>query len=190
MWSYARADTINQRLLKRLKRVGMNWISYGFETGSPEMLKDIEKGYDADKVHAVIQMTQGEGVHICADVIFGLWGDTAETLTQTYDFLVRYNFEWVNMYPMFAYPGTAIYKDFKKPESWKTYALYGYECVPAGTKYLTPREVLRFRDEAFFRYYTRGEYLRMVEDKFGTLDKKHVLQMAGIPLRRRLLEGE
>ena len=133
-------------------------------------------------------MTQYEGIYICADVMFGLREDNIDTMNRTYDFLVKYNFEWVNMYPMFAYPGTELYKNIKEPESWKTYALYGYECMPAGTKYLTPKEVLKFRDEAFIKYHGRGEYLNMIEDKFGKDTKEHIIKMLKVPLRRKLLE--
>jgi len=188
MWSYARVDTINRHLLKRLKKVGMNWISYGFETSTSGVLQDVKKGYKLDQVANVIKMTQDEGIYICADVMFGLWEENLAAMHRTYDFLVTYNFEWANMYPVFVYPGTEPYEKIIAPESWKTYALYGYECVPAKTKYLSSAEVLRFRDEAFHNYYSRPEYLRMIESKFGIETKEHILRMLQIPLQRRILE--
>lgn len=190
MWSYARADTINRRLLKRMKRVGMNWISYGFETGTPEMLDRIEKGYADSIVPDAIRMTREEGIDICADVMFGLWEDDMASLQQTYNFLVKHNFEWANMYPMLAYPGSKVYKNFEEPKSWKTYALYGYECVPAGTRHLSPRDILEFRDKAFISYYTRATYLDMVENKFGLETRAHITRMTDVPLRRKLLEDQ
>lgn len=190
MWSYSRVDTINRHLLKRLKKVGMNWISYGFESATPEILEDIEKGATRDIVDEVIKMTQDEGVHICADVMFGLWEDDFESISRTYDFLVKYNFEWVNMYPVFAYPGTEPYKNVKEPTSWKVYSLYGYECVPAGTRHLGPKDVLKFRDEAFIKYHSRIEYLNMIEDRFGADTRKHIMTIINTPLKRKLLENE
>jgi radical SAM superfamily enzyme YgiQ (UPF0313 family) len=187
MWSYSRVDTINRHLLKRLKKVGMNWISYGFETATPDMLNSIEKGCKRD-VDEVIRMTQDEGVYICADVMCGLPDDDFDSINRTYDFLLKYNFEWVNIYPMFAYPGTELYKDNVNTKSWKTYALYGYECVPAGTKHLTPKEVLKLRDEIFAKYHSRNEYLSMIEKKFGLDTKEHIIRMLKTPLKRRLLE--
>jgi len=187
MWSFARADTINRHLLKRLKKVGMDWISYGFESTNPKILKDISKGYSCN-FDEVIKMTQDEGIYICADVMFGMWEDDMDTLKSTYDFLVKHNFEWVNMYPVFAYPGTELYERIEEPKSWKVYALYGYECIPAGTKYLSPKEVLKFRDEAFVKYHNREEYLKMMENKFGSETKEHIVRMLKISLRRRLLE--
>jgi anaerobic magnesium-protoporphyrin IX monomethyl ester cyclase len=187
MWAYSRVDTINRRLLKRLKKVGMNWISYGFETATPEILKSIKKGCGTDKVDEVIRMTQDEGIYICADVMVGMWEENYDTLNRTYDFLVKYNFEWVNIYPMFAYPGTELYKSIEEPKSWSTYALYGYECVPRGTKYLSPEEVLKFRDEAFIEYHKRPAYFSMIERKFGKQTREHVEKMTKIRLKRRIL---
>jgi radical SAM superfamily enzyme YgiQ (UPF0313 family) len=189
MWSYARVDTINRHLLKRLKKVGMNWISYGFESAAPEILKGIKKEYAIDRMDEVIRMTRDEGISICANVMFGLPDDDADSMNQTYDFLVKYNFEWVNMYPVFAYPGTELYKNIEEPKSWKTYALYGYDCVPMGTRYLTPKEVLKFRDEAFINYYGRSDYQRMIEKKFDPETKEHIIRMLKIPLKRKLLES-
>ncbi len=185
MWAYARVDTVSRDLLRRLKKVGMNWISYGFESANPQILAETQKGCkrSADEV---IRMTQDEGLNICADVIVGLWNDNLQTMNQTYEFLTKYNFEWVNMYPLFAYPGTELYRE--ESRSWRNYALYGYECIPSGTKYLTPREVLEFRDRAFTRYHSRPEYLEMIENKFGIETKEHIVNMTKIPLKRKLLE--
>ncbi|MDP8233432.1 MAG: radical SAM protein [Candidatus Saelkia tenebricola] len=187
IWSYARVDTINQELLKMLKEVGMNWISYGFESANPQILAETNKNC-VRNVDEVIKMTQREGVHICADVMVGLWNDSFDTMKQTYEFLTKYNFEWANIYPVFAYPGTDLYEKDSELKSWKTYALYGYECVPAGTKYLKPHEVLEFRDQAFIKYHSRPEYLAMIEQKFGCKTKEHLERMTQIPLKRRLLE--
>jgi len=188
MWGYSRVDTINRHLLKRLKKVGMNWVSYGFESGTEHILEETRKNCKSN-VDDVVKMTQDEGLHICADVMVGLPNEDYETMNRTYDFLVKYNFEWANIYPVFAYPGTEPYKKIKEPESWKTYSLYGYECVPAATKYLSPKEVLKFRDEAFLRYHSRNEYLDMIVNKFGTETREHIMRMLAVPLRRKLLEN-
>jgi len=187
MWAYSRVDTINRNLLKRLKKVGMKWVSYGFESGTERIVEETQKGCKRN-VDDVIKMTQDEGVYICADVMVGLPNEDYETMNRTYDFLVKYNFEWANIYPVFAYPGTEPYEVNKKQREWKQYSLYGYECVPEGGKYLTPKEVLKFRDEAFIKYHSRSEYLKMIEEKFSSETKEHVLKMVSIPLKRRILE--
>ena len=50
--------------------------------------------------------------------------------------------------------------------------------------------MLRFRDEAFVRYYTNPGYLGMIERRFGRQVVGHLRQMVGIPLERDLLSGK
>ena len=187
MWAYSRVDTINRHILKRLKKVGMNWVSYGFESGTEEVVQETGKGAKRS-AEDVIKMTQEEGLHICADVMVGLPNEDHDTMKRTYDFLVKHNFEWANIYPVFAYPGTNAFEQIKEPENWKSYGLYGYECEPVSTKYLSSKEVLKFRDEAFRKYHSRSEYLSMIESKFGKETKEHIMRMTAMPLRRKLLE--
>jgi hypothetical protein len=107
----------------------------------------------------------------------------------TLAFCERHDFEWVNMYPCFAYPGTALFDPARAPASWHAYSLYGPDCSPMGTEHLSPAEVLAFRDRAFVRYHGRPSYLARIEGRFGPDTRAHVERMVARPLRRRLLEG-
>ena len=194
IWAYARMDTINADLLNRLRKVGVRWIAYGMESVSQNILTNIQKGYNQNFYNDVIKMTKDAGIYICADFIAGLWDDNYDTLQETYDFAVKHNFEWLNLYPAFAYPGTPMYRDYLKekrieePKNWGEYALYGYDCNPVPTKYLTSAEVLRWRDEKFTQYHQRPEYLDMIETKFGSDTRIHVEKMTTQSLKRRILE--
>jgi anaerobic magnesium-protoporphyrin IX monomethyl ester cyclase len=63
---------------------------------------------------------------------------------------------------------------------------HSYETQPLPTKYLSPKEVLQFRDRAFNEYFTNRRYLDMVEQKFGKKVKSYILEMLQIKLERRL----
>ncbi len=194
IWAYGRLDTVNQYMLNRLKQVGLNWISYGFESINPKNLKNIKKGYTLNHYDTAVRWTQESNISICADFIAGLWEDDYDSLNTTYDFMVKCNFEWVNLYPCFAYPGTQMYEQYIKdgiieePKDWEEYALYGYKCNPCPTKYLTRAEVLKWRDDIFISYIKRKKYLEMIERKFGLGTRLHLEEMATQPLRRKILE--
>jgi len=53
---------------------------------------------------------------------------------------------------------------------------------------LTAKEVLKFRDDAFHKYFENPAYLNMVEEKFGKHVKDHIHEMTKTRLRRKLLE--
>jgi len=195
MWSYGRMDTVTPQLLKRLKKVGMNWISYGFESVSEKILNNVKKEYKIKYYNEIVKMTKDAGMNICADFIAGLWEDDYDTLQETYEFICKHNFEWLNIYPAFAYPGTPMYNEYVKegrifePEDWSEYALYGYNCKPLRSCYLSSREILKWRDEHFIAYVSRPEYLNMIKDKFGEDTYNHIKEMIKKPLRRKLLEN-
>ena len=43
MWCFARTDTVTPEILKRLKKVGVNWVAYGFESFDGEILEATRK---------------------------------------------------------------------------------------------------------------------------------------------------
>jgi len=197
MWCFARTDSVTPQMLKRLKKVGVNWVAYGFESFDNDILQATDKrirGGAAFNVQDTVKMTRDAGMSICADVIAGLWGDNETTILKTRDFMYDNLFEWVNIYPCFAYPGTPLYARYvseghiEVPKKWDIYGLYSYECVPLPTKYLSSAEVLRLRDSIFEGYYKEPEILSMLERKFGPATRKHVEDMVKVPLRRRILE--
>jgi len=193
IWAYGRTDSLDFKMLKRLKGVGLNWMSCGFESVNQKVLDSINKGYN-QKYDEVISMIKDCGVSICADFIAGLWEDDYDTMQATYDFACKHNFEWLNIYPCFAYPGTPMYKDLlkegkmKEPKDWSEYALYGYNCNPLSSKYLTAKEILGWRDKKFVEYHSRPEYINMITQKFGEDTANHILEMISKPLKRRILE--
>ena len=193
IWAYGRTDTLDSKFLKRLKKVGLNWLSCGFETINQKILDSINKGCN-QKYDEVISMIRDAGINICADFIAGLWEDNYDTLQSTYDFVCKHNFEWLNVYPCFAYPGTPMYEQYlkegriKEPKDWSEYALYGYNCIPLRTKYLTSKQVLQWRDEHFISYLSRPEYLEMIFYRFGKDTVDHIKEMIKNPLKRKILD--
>src|SRR5439155_18881718 len=84
----------------------------------------------------------------------------------------------------------AVRQGVPLPAAWSGYAQHARDCLPLPTHYLTAREVLQFRDEAFTRYYTGSDYLDMVGRHFGPAAVKHVRDMASHRLERDLLSGK
>lgn len=193
MWCFARVDSVSPEILDRLKKVGMNWVAYGIESVDRTVLTSTAKRYTQDLVDDVIGWTQNAGMNICADAIFGLWDDGMDTMTATKEFIFDNNFEWINIYPAYAYPGTPLYDEYiekkyiEEPKSWESYSLYGYEGSALPTKYLSPAEVLKFRDDVFTEYFTSPSYLKMIEAKFGAKTKSHIMDMTKVRLKRRVL---
>lgn len=190
MWAYARVNTVTERMLAKMKQAGIHWLAYGFESGSKRVIKDVAKGYKAERVQEVVELTYRHGIYICGNYIFGLPEDDYDTMNETFKLMLDINAEWANIYCAMAYPGSELYsiavqEDWSLPDSWQDFSQYSFESLPLPTRYLSSAEVLSFRDYAFHAYYSHPAYLRMIEQKFGVQTKTHIQEMASKKLPRK-----
>lgn len=187
IWAYARIDTVNERLLMRLKEAGFTWIAYGIESGNNRVLESVTKGIVVEKIKQVVRLTQDIGINVIGNYIVGLPEDDLQSMQDTMDLAKELNCEFMNLYCATAYPGSALYQQairegWKLPDTWLGYSPYSYEHLPLPTKYLKSEEVLRFRDEAYVKYYSSDRYQNMIKEKFG----EEVLEVIKKGLTKRL----
>lgn len=188
-----RVDAMGSDELVLLKRAGFNWLKLGIESSSPEVLRRAHKGaYDAAVTRRVVRKIHDAGIDVCANFVFGLPGDTRETMQATLDLAVELNCAFPSFFCAMAPPGSDLYDECLRtgtplPRTWDGYAQQGYEFLPLPTATLGAAEVLAFRDAAFDAYFRNPRYLAMIEAKFGGAAREHVEAMTKVRLRRRLL---
>jgi radical SAM superfamily enzyme YgiQ (UPF0313 family) len=193
MWAYSRVDTIRRDALELFKRAGVSWLALGVESGNQMVRQEVSKGsFKEVNIRDVCKTINGAGINIISNYIFGFPDDNLETMQQTLDLALELNTEMANMYPCQALPGSPMYhiakrNGWKLPDSYEGYAFLSYECEPLPTKHLSSAEVLRFRDEAWHKYFSNPAYLNLVERKFGLQARKNIEDMAAIRLKRKLL---
>lgn len=193
MWTYSRVDTVRKDALDLFKRAGVNWLALGVEAGNQLVRQEVSKGsFQEVNIREVCKTIQDADINIISNYIFGFPEDTIETMQQTLDLALELNTEMVNMYPCQALPGSPMYHIAKKnrwalPDSFEGYAFLSYESQPLPTKYLSAAQVLKFRDEAWQKYFTNPPYLDLVEKRFGLQERLNVEDMAKIKLKRKLL---
>jgi hypothetical protein len=193
MWAYSRVDTVKKEFLDLFKRAGIGWLALGVEAGNQMVRKEVSKGSFKDvNIREVIREVRGSGLSVISNYIFGFPDDTMATMQQTLDLALELCTEMVNMYPCQALPGSPLYitaKDmgWKLPDSPEGFAFLSYESLPLPTKHLSAAEVLRFRDQAWQSYFTYPPFLKLVERRFGSEERRNVEAMSRIKLRRKIL---
>lgn len=195
-WAYARIDTVDADLLKKLAEAKIKWICYGIESINNRSMEDVKKAqYDKKKIRDVIRMTHDAGLYVIANYMFGLPDDDdVDSMKETLAFARELNCEWINLYSTMAYPGSKLYFDCVKnniplPENWLGYSQFSYGCVPLPTKYISGKEVLAFRDYAFNAFFENNDaYFAMIREKFGEDAVMMIKNMLGKKLKRKLLE--
>lgn len=193
MWAYARVNTVTEKMLAKMKKAGINWLAYGFESGSKRVIEDVTKDYKTELVEKIVRMTYDIGIYICGNYIFGLPEDDYDSMNETLKLMLDINAEWANIYCAMAYPGSELYekaiqKGWPLPDSWQGYSQYAYESLPLQTKYLGSGEVLSFRDYAFNTYFENPRYLSKIKRLFGTETVQHIRKMTEHKLQRKLAQ--
>jgi radical SAM superfamily enzyme YgiQ (UPF0313 family) len=84
--SFARVDTVSEKILTAMKAAGCSAVSFGIESANPQILKTIKKGITRDQVVRAVKMCLRAGVKPYASFILGLPGETPQTIHETMDF--------------------------------------------------------------------------------------------------------
>lgn len=194
MWAYARVDTIKFENLQKMKKAGINWLGLGIESASTVVRDGANKQMKRKDILEIVRRIQSTGIRVGANYIFGLPDDNLETMQETLDMAIEINSELANFYCAMAYPGSKLYdiaikEGWKLPNEWHGFSQHSYEMLPLPTRHVSAKEVLKFRDAAFHKYFENSYYLRMIEEKFGAKVKEHIQEMTKTRLRRKYIEA-
>jgi len=94
---------------RRMADAGCFLIAFGLESGSPEVLGRMQKGYPLDKIETDIDNCKKAGIGTIPLTIFGFPGETPAQIKQTVHTLFRLNPTYYSTLLYIAVPGTAEY---------------------------------------------------------------------------------
>jgi len=193
IWSYSRIDTVKRpEILKLVRKAGIKWLALGIESAEKSVRLEVDKGKFEDvDVKKVIEKVHEADINVMANYIYGLPGDTKETIEKTLKLSIELCTAGWNTYPAMALPGSQLYKDsldknIALPSSYEGYSFHSYETLPLPTETLSPKDVITLRDNAFTKYHTDKIFLKLIEKKFGIIAAKNILEMTKTKLKRKI----
>ncbi|MBI5241261.1 MAG: radical SAM protein [Elusimicrobia bacterium] len=104
-----RPDAVDPDLLRRLARAGCREISYGLESGSPEVQRRTGKRMRLERVGPAFAATKAAGIAPVLMLMVGNPGESRETLRQTAAFCRPLEPDRVQVHPARVYPGTRLH---------------------------------------------------------------------------------
>lgn len=119
LWQVAgvRARTVELDLLKRMRDAGCVSLYYGFETGSSEMLKVMEKNLDLSHNFNAARCTHEAGLFTIYQLVLGMPGESTKTVSETIEmikavteFLPEPAYKYISTNYIQALPGTPVYE--------------------------------------------------------------------------------
>lgn len=145
---FARADTVTAELMHSMKQAGCNYVLYGAESASPQILKTIKKGTTLDDLRRGTKIATEAGIDVFNSFIFGLPGETPETARQSLAFARELNREYDAKYGfhmLSPLPGTELYD---RPEDYglriltRNWSKYNANEPITETDTMSPEQVL------------------------------------------------
>jgi len=112
-WSCTSRVTTDYDTLKAMKDAGARLLIVGYESGDPQILKNIKKGATVDMAQRFTDNCHKLGLTIHADFIVGLPGESRESIRKTIDFAKKLDTETIQVSIAHPYPGTEFY-DYAK----------------------------------------------------------------------------
>jgi len=196
MWAYSRVDTVKRPdLLSLVREAGIKWLALGIESGDKIVRLEVSKGKFEDvDINKVIDQVHSADIEVMANYIFGLPGDTVQSMQKTLELSKELcTFGW-NAYAAMALPGSQLYRNAflngtPLPDTYEGYSFHGYDTLPLPTETLTAAEILQFRDNAFEEYHSYPLFLEKIKNKFGQIAVDNINEMLKIKLNRKIING-
>jgi hopanoid biosynthesis associated radical SAM protein HpnJ len=192
-WSCTSRVTTDYETLKAMREAGCRLLIVGYESGDPQILKNIKKGATVERARQFTKDCHKLGLVVHGDFILGLPGETHDTIRNTVAFAKELDVETIQVSVAHAYPGTELYDYAVKngfmvgdnkmvDEGGHQLAHIQYPGLPADD---ILEAVHRFYDEYYFRPKAVFRILRKAA--FNSVDRKRLYKEAKTFLKVRAM---
>jgi len=162
--------SIDDDLLKLMKRAGCWQICYGIESGSQSILDVIMKDINLEEIKFCVAKTRRSGLCVKGFFMLGNFMETEETMDKTIKFIRELPLTDFHMCYFVPYPGSPAYKtadnygEFNK--EWNKANLYTPECfIPRGlTKDILKTKFKRCYSAHYFKLSVIFYYAKKIKD--------------------------
>ncbi len=162
----ARVNTIDEEMLKKLKKAGCVRIHYGVESGTQKILDVLRKGITLEQVKKAFKLTKGAGIETLAYFMIGNPGETKKDIEQTIKFAKKIKPDYVHITATMPFPATDMYRlalerKIIKKDVWLDFASNPTPnfIPPLWEELVTAGELNSFIKKAYHQFYFRLSYL-------------------------------
>ncbi|WP_265821236.1 B12-binding domain-containing radical SAM protein [Geovibrio ferrireducens] len=90
-WCQTRVDMVDKKLLRLMKEAGLHCIGFGLESGSDNVLDNMNKGVFVNRFHEMVSYAQSIGLRVELFSMYGQPGETYEDARKTITVVQKYN---------------------------------------------------------------------------------------------------
>lgn len=159
-WSAeAHVRTATKAMFERMAASGCYNLFFGIESGNPETLLLLNKGFTLDECREAISWAKNAGFEVRCSYMLGLPQETREMAENTIRFACELNTTYAHFVPYHIWPHTALEQfalEHGREVTWNE-DLLSASYIP--NTFNSLEEVQELVDSAFKRYYLRPRYI-------------------------------
>jgi len=137
-----------------MKRSGCYSVAFGIESGSQKILDNIEKKTKLDSVRSAVEMAHKVGLITQGFIIFGLPGETRETIAETMKLVLSIPLDKTQFLLLDILPGSKLWEKYGHADidyfKKRSYQETGYLPSDLSAEYLK-----KIRGQAFRKFHLR-----------------------------------
>ncbi len=155
----ARVDTIDEEMLRAMKKAGCWRLLLGIETGSQRILDRIKKGITLEQVRKAVTMIRAAGIQTYGMFIFGFPTETYAEGLETIAFMKSLPLDFVNVCALTPFPGTEIHQEVVWEPGFlgsDKMNMYDISYLPASLRAEELEDLLR---RSMREFYLRAPYI-------------------------------
>ncbi|MBU3957488.1 MAG: B12-binding domain-containing radical SAM protein [Nanoarchaeota archaeon] len=152
-----RLDTLDEELLRLLKKAGCYSITLGIESGSQKILNDMKKSLNLKTVEEKVALINKVGIDIMAFFIVGYPTETRETILETIEFAKHLKIKRAHFSTFLPLPNTEASRMLLRDGVIReiNYDTLFYTKAPMPPKGMTSGELKALQRKAFLEFYMR-----------------------------------
>lgn len=156
---FVKAELFNERQAESMYRAGFRWLLTGFESGSPRILKNIQKKATREENTRAVDIAHSHGLKVKALMSIGHPGESRESVEETKDWLLEVKPEDFDVTIITTYPGTPYYDGAVEcGEEWR-YEINGDALYAAEVDYTKVADYYKGDPNDGYVSYVRTDFL-------------------------------
>jgi anaerobic magnesium-protoporphyrin IX monomethyl ester cyclase len=106
-----RVNLVSRELLAKMKEAGCKAIWFGVESGSPRILKKINRNITLEETETAFKLCREQGIQISCSFMLGFPDETREDMEATLKFAKKLDPDWCQFNIFIAYPDSSLYQE-------------------------------------------------------------------------------
>ena len=153
-----RLEAVDDEVCALLAQAGFYRANVGIESGSPEVLRRIQKGSRLEQIREKVALLRKHGIQVVGNFMLGFPDETRSQMEKSLELALSLDLTFANFWIYVPMPGTRLYEELTragKLPAMPDFRRHDFVSYENALSELSPPELRRFRNQCMLRFLAR-----------------------------------